>query len=249
MSILAPAHSPNTDAIDPVDTRDMLIENNYLSTGDDIVAIKSSRVDPKHLASVENIVIRGNRGGAGRGISIGSGTAGGVRHVLVEGNAIKGAMYGIRIKTPRGKGGLVEDVVFRDNRLEDVEVAMVFSAYYEGYGFDYPATEARLKREGGFLLGMQIYPPETEPARPYKTNATPWIRNVTVDGLTATADKAGIVIGLPEKRIEGLVFRNVHVKAREGLRVRHAQMDARGLEVVATEGPALITERGAEVAR
>jgi polygalacturonase len=247
--IVAPAFSPNTDAIDPIDTRDMLIEDNDLSTGDDIVAIKAQRVDPRHPeASVENIVVRGNRGGAGRGISIGSGTSGGVRGILIENNEIRGAMYGIRIKTPREKGGIVEDVVFRNNRLVDVEVAMVFSAYYEGFGFDYPAVAARLKRDGGFTLGMQIYPPETEAPRPYRPNATPWIRNILVDGLDATADKAGVVIGLPERPIDGITFRNVRIAARTGLLVRNARIDAAGLSVAASEGPALVRQRGAVVA-
>src|SRR5436305_547880 len=89
MRFVALAHSPNTDAIDPVDTRDMLIAGNLFDVGDDIVAIKSSRVDPAHPdASVENIVVRGNRGLAGRGICIGSETVGGVRNVLVEDNVL-----------------------------------------------------------------------------------------------------------------------------------------------------------------
>ncbi|MDB5720141.1 MAG: glycoside hydrolase, family 28 [Alphaproteobacteria bacterium] len=248
MSILAPAHSPNTDAIDPIDTRDMLIENNFIDVGDDVVAIKSSRVDPRHPeAAVENIVIRGNRGRAGRGISIGSGSVGGVRHVLVENNEIRGGMYGIRIKTPRGKGGLVQDVVFRNNRLVDVEVAMVFSSYYETAGFDYPAVEKRLKDQGGFVLGHQIYPPESEPPQQYRPNATPWIRGILVDGLVATADKAGVVIGLPEKPIDGITFRNVRVKAREGLLVRNARIDARGLDIAVTDGQPIRSESGAVV--
>jgi polygalacturonase len=248
MKILAPAHSPNTDAIDPIDTRNMLIEENELSTGDDIVAIKAHRVDPRHPeASVENIIVRRNRGGAGRGISIGSGTSGGVRNILIEDNEIRGAMYGIRIKTLRGKGGLVQDVVFRNNRLLDVEVAMVFASYYEGYGFDFPAVARRLKRDGGFTLGMQIYPPDSEEAQPYKPNATPWIRNILVDGLDATADRAGIIVGLPEKPIEGLTFRNARIAARQGVLVRHARVDATGLSVAASDGPAWVKERGAEV--
>ncbi|HEX8526039.1 glycoside hydrolase family 28 protein [Allosphingosinicella sp.] len=122
MSFVALAHSPNTDAIDPIDTRDMLITNNYFDVGDDVVAIKSLRVNPERPDSaVENIVIRGNRGRAGRGISIGSETIGGVRNVLIENNELEGAMYGIRIKTPRGRGGIVQDIVFRNNRMVDVE--------------------------------------------------------------------------------------------------------------------------------
>ena len=87
MSFIALAHSPNTDAIDPVDSRNILITGNLFDVGDDVVAIKSLRADPARPdASVENIVIRGNRSLAGRGISIGSETIGGVRRVLVEDN-------------------------------------------------------------------------------------------------------------------------------------------------------------------
>jgi polygalacturonase len=248
MRFVALAHSPNTDAIDPVDTRNMLIADNFFDVGDDVVAIKSLKPNPARPDSaVENIVVRGNKGLAGRGICIGSETVGGVRNVLVEDNELTGAMYGIRIKTPRGRGGLVQDIVFRNNRMTDVETPIVFSGYYEGAGYDETAVANRLA-QGGFLLGHQIYPPDTDPARPYKPNATPWIRNVRVEGLTATgADRAGIIIGLPERGIEGLVLRNVRIASRRGLLVRNAQVDARGLRVAAADGRPLVAERGAKM--
>jgi polygalacturonase len=249
MSFVALAHSPNTDAIDPVDTRNMLITGNFFDVGDDIVAIKSLKVNPARPDSaVENIVIRGNRGRAGRGISIGSETIGGVRNVLIEDNELTGAMYGIRIKTPRERGGIVQDIVFRNNRMTDVETPMVFSSYYASAGYDEEAVAERLRREGGFVLGHQIYPSDTEPAQPYRPNATPWIRNVRVEGLTATgADRAGIVVGLPERSIDGLVFRNVSIRSRRGLLIRHGQIDAAGLSIRSAEGPAIIRERGAVI--
>src|SRR3954466_2392819 len=248
MRFVALAHSPNTDAIDPVDTRNMLIERNLFDVGDDIVAIKSSRIDPSQPnASVENIVVRGNRGLAGRGICIGSETVGGVRHVVVEDNVLTGSMYGIRIKTPRGRGGIVEDVVFRNNRMTDVETPMVFSGYYISAGYDEAAVEKALA-QGGFLLGHQIYPPDTDPAQPYKANATPWIRNVRVEGLTAIgADRAGIVVGLPERPIEGLVLRNIRIESRRGLLVRNARLDARNLHIASADRQPLERERGAEL--
>jgi polygalacturonase len=250
MRFVALAHSPNTDAIDPVDTRDMLIEDNFFDVGDDVVAIKSLKPNPAHPdAAVENIVIRRNKGLAGRGICIGSETIGGVRGVLVEDNELSGAMYGIRIKTPRGRGGLVQDILFRNNRMTDVETPIVFSGYYEGAGYDEAAVVDRLAR-GGFVLGHQIYPPDTDPAQPYKPNATPWIRNVRVEGLTATgADRAGIVVGLPERGIDGLTFRNVRIRSRRGLLVRNARVDARGLRIDSSDRQPLVTERGARVTR
>jgi polygalacturonase len=248
MRFMALAHSPNTDAIDPVDTRDMLITNNFFDVGDDIVAIKSLKVNPARPdAAVENIVIRGNKGLAGRGICIGSETVGGVRRVLVEDNELSGAMYGIRIKTPRGRGGIVQDVVFRNNRMTDVETPIVFSGYYEGAGYDETAVANQLAR-GGFVLGHQIYPADTDPAQPYKPNATPWIRNVRVEGLTATgADRAGIVVGLPERSIEGLVFRNVRIRSKRGLLVRNAEADLRGLIISSADGRPVVQERGARL--
>jgi polygalacturonase len=249
MSFVALAHSPNTDAIDPIDTRNMVITNNYFDVGDDVVAIKSLRVNPARPdAAVENIVIRGNRGLAGRGISIGSETIGGVRNVLIEDNELVGSMYGIRIKTPRERGGIVQDIVFRNNRMTDVETPMVFSAYYTGAGYDEAAVTAQLARERGFVLGHQIYPPDSEAPRPYLPNSTPWIRNVRVEGLTATgADRAGIVIGLPERSIQGLVFRDVTISSRRGLLVRHGEVDAAGLTIRAADQPPIIRERGAQV--
>jgi polygalacturonase len=249
MRFVALAHSPNTDAIDPIDTRNMLIEDNEFDVGDDAVAIKSARVDPQRPdASVENIVVRNNRLLAGRGLCIGSETVGGVRHVVFEHNVFRGSMYGIRIKTPRGRGGVVEDIVFRDNRMTDVETPMVFSAYYTGAGYDEAVVARELATNGGFLLGHQIYPGEADPAQPYKPNATPWIRNVRVEGLSATgADRAGVVVGLPERAIEGLVFRNVKIGSRHGILVRHAAVDARGLAVASADNKPIVQERGARM--
>ena len=251
MKFVALAHSPNTDAIDPIDTRNMLITNNFFDVGDDIVAIKSLKVNPaRPNAAVENIVVRGNRGLAGRGICIGSETVGGVRNVIVEDNELTGSMYGIRIKTPRERGGLVENIVFRNNRMKDVETPIVFSAYYEGAGYDETAVANRLAANGGFVLGHQIYPGDSEPPRPYVPNSTPWIRNVRVEALHATgADRAGIVVGLPERAIEGLVFRDVRIRSKRGLLVRHAEADLRGLAVSSADSKPLIEERGARLRR
>jgi polygalacturonase len=251
MRFIALAHSPNTDAIDPIDTRNMLITGNLFDVGDDVVAIKSLRANPARPdAAVENIVVRGNRSLAGRGISIGSETVGGVRNVLVEDNEFLGSMYGIRIKTPRERGGLVQDIVFRDNRMTDVETPMVFSGYYESAGYDETAAANRLAAQGGFILGHQIYPADTDSARPYIHGSTPWIRNVRVERLRATgADRAGIVVGLPERAIDGLVFEDVRVSARRGLLIRHAEVDARGLRIDNKEGPPILVEAGGRVRR
>jgi polygalacturonase len=243
VSIRAPDHAPNTDAIDPQDSRHVLISNNTISVGDDVVAIKSHVVDPAHPnASSADIVIRGNTFLAGRGISIGSETIGGVKRVLVENNTVDGAMYGVRIKTPRNRGGEVSEIVFRNNRFTDVVTPFVFSSYYTALQYD-EAENQRIIREGGFTLNDQIYPGPGEPPQPYVPNKTPYMHGVVVDGFTATgAERVGLIIGLPEKAIEGLTFRNVNIEAKTGLRIRHADVTFERTTLKVEQGPQLLPE-------
>lgn len=249
-TIRAPAHSPNTDAIDPVDSRNVLITRNTLDVGDDVVAIKSMHPVPGYPdAASSNIRITNNVCLAGRGISIGSETMGGVKNVLIENNTIEGAMYGIRIKTPRERGGVVQDIVFRNNLARDVQTPFVFSSYYEGR----PNAEEEVRKviaNGGFTLGQQLYPGEADPAQPYVVNRTPYIRNVLVDGFAATnADRVGLILGLPEKAIDNLQFRNTRIEARTGAIIRHASVKTGGLDLKVTDGPPLVQQRGAVVGK
>ena len=235
--ISAPAHAPNTDAIDPINSRHVLITNNVISVGDDVVAIKSSGPDARHPDAVSaDIVISGNTVLAGRGICIGSGTSGGVRHVRVENNSFEGSMYGLRIKTMRGKGGMVRDVVFSNNRMKDVETPLVFTSYYEYRPLDLQEAQKQLQ-PGGFVLGNQIWPGSADAARPYVQDQTPDLADITVDGLVATgADQAGIVVGLPERGIQSLSLRNISIQAKRGLLVRNATVTTRDVAIEAGSG-------------
>lgn len=248
ITITAPPHSPNTDAIDPMDSRNVLIANNVISCGDDVVAIKSTKFNPAHPEGASaDITVRNNTFLEGRGISIGSNTNGGVRHVLIEDNTITGAMYGIRIKTMRQRGGDVSDVVFRNNRLVNVETPFVFSDYYQQRPSDMAEAERQLQ-SGGFILNDQIYPGESDPAQPFEKYKTPAIHDVTVDGLTATgADRVGIIVGLLESPISNLVLRNVHVTADSGLIVRNATVIDHDVTLTVKNGPAITKQAGSHI--
>jgi len=246
--IQAPASAPNTDAIDPMNSRHVAITNNVISVGDDVVAIKSNGPDPAHPDAVSSdILIANNTVLAGRGICIGSGSSGGVRGVRVENNSFDGSMYGLRVKTLRGKGGLVRDVVFRNNRMRDVETPLVISSYYEYRPLDTKAAEKQLE-PGGFILGNQIWPGPNEPAQPYVRDKTPDLADITVDGLTASgADLAGIIVGLPERSVERLRLRNIHIEARRGFLVRNAQVTTEAVAVAASDKTPFHIEAGGRV--
>jgi len=244
VNIYAPAHAPNTDAIDPINTRNMLIENNTISTGDDVVAIKGSEPDPKHSdAAVSNIVIRGNTILQGRGICIGSGSSGGVKHILAENNTFDGSMYGFRIKTRRGHGGEVSDIVFRNNKMTNVQTVFVVSDYYDYKPLD-PKEAERQVKQGGFIVGNQLWPSDSDPAQPVVKDKTPIIHDVTIENITATgADSVGIATGLPESAITGLHMKNIHVEAEAGFLVRNAEVTADHVEFVVKTGKVITLQK------
>ena len=248
--ITAPSSAPNTDAIDPINSRHVVITNNVISVGDDIVAVKSNGPDARYPDAVSSdILISGNTILAGRGICIGSGTSGGVARVRVENNSFDGSMYGLRIKTMRGKGGKVRDVVFKNNRMKDVETPLVFTSYYEYRPLDLKAATALLQ-PGGFILGNQIWPGPADPAQSVVADKTPDMAGVVVDGLTATgADLAGIAVGLPERPIAGLTLRNVRIDAKRGLLVRNAVVTTDKTAITTADGTPFKLETGGTVGR
>lgn len=248
LTIRAPGNSPNTDGIDPTGSRDVLIENNFISTGDDVIAIKGNGFEPRHPdAGTADITIRNNTIEQGHGISIGSGTSGGVKRVLIENNRFQGSLHGFRIKTRRGFGGEVSNIVLRNNTMRDVQHVLTISSYFAYAPLD--ENEAARQVEAGELLVLDLfYPPTSDPAQPFVANQTPDIHHVTIENLTATcAESAGLIIGLPEQAIRNLRLRNIDIEAHEGMLVRHALIQAAGVTVRPRQGPALAAQVGASI--
>jgi polygalacturonase len=131
VKIMTPKTARNTDGIDPGSSRNVTITHCFIHAGDDNVAVKSSVVGP-----AENISILHNHFYTGHGMSIGSGTNGGVDHILVEDLTIDGADNGIRIKSDRSRGGLVHDVVYRDVCIRDTKNPLFFTPLYTRLGGD-----------------------------------------------------------------------------------------------------------------
>jgi len=86
VKIMTPKTARNTDGIDPGSSRNVTIAYCSIHTGDDDVAVKSGRGVPS-----SNISILHNHFYTGHGMSIGSGTSGGVDHMLVDDLTIDGA--------------------------------------------------------------------------------------------------------------------------------------------------------------
>ena len=135
---------PNNDGCDPESCRDVLIERCDFTTGDDCIAIKSGRNFDGRRVNVpsENIVIRNCRMRDGHGgVTIGSEASGGVRNVYVRDCHMGGAdlIRALRLKTNSYRGGYIENVLFRDVRVDQVRegVLEISLLYGEGTGGHY----------------------------------------------------------------------------------------------------------------
>ena len=219
----APDEAPNTDAIDPSACKNVRIIGCTIDVGDDNIAIKSGRKVVGREAAVENVWVERCTFLHGHGMSIGSETAGGVKSLVVTNCTFNGTTSGIRIKSARGKGGLVENLVYADITMTNVDYPIYLTSYYPKV----PANDA---------------------AQPVATNS-PVYRNIVIRNLTAhSAKTAGMLVGLPELPIENVTLENVRVTAPTGLMFRNARaIKLQNTTVTPAKGLPFILEANAEV--
>lgn len=126
--IVTPETARNTDGIDPVSSTNVTIRDCYIQAGDDNVAIGS-----RPGAEASHISILDNHFYSGHGMSIGSGTAGGVSHVLVRNLTIDGATNGLRIKSDPSRGGLVHAITYENVCIRNVTNPLVLTPHYTNF--------------------------------------------------------------------------------------------------------------------
>ncbi|MGD1088817.1 MAG: glycoside hydrolase family 28 protein [Verrucomicrobiota bacterium] len=229
VTILAPEHAANTDAIDPSDCKNVLITKCRIDVGDDNVAIKAGhKVEGREFAS-EDILVTDCLFLHGHGMSIGSETTGGVRNVTVRHCTFENTENGIRIKSQRGKGGIVENISYSDITMLNVDPAITLTCYYTFNSAKDP---------------VQKPIPQLDSTQPVGEN-TPVFRNIYIRDLTATCQgSAGLIVGLPESLISDVVLENVHIDtATTGLLVKNARgIQFKNVRISARKGPPLVTE-------
>jgi len=124
------SHGPNNDGCDPESCSDVLIEDCHFDTGDDCIAVKSGRnADGRRLhAPTENIIIRGCEMKDGHGgITVGSEISGGVRNLFAENCRMDSPNldHALRVKNNAMRGGLLENLYFRNINVGQVAHAVI----------------------------------------------------------------------------------------------------------------------------
>jgi len=185
VDIANPHDAPNTDGIDIDAVQNAVIENSSISVGDDALCVKSGIdwLGRTFGKAASNITFRNISVGTGHGISIGSETSAGVDGVVFRDIRMAGTQRGGRIKSQRGRGGVVQNILFERIIMEGVDTAFDFTLNY------HPGIP------------------------PTNSTATPSLANVTASAVQATsAGAAWAIDGLPESFISGLHFENVSIQ-------------------------------------
>lgn len=200
-----PIYAQNGDGIDVESCKNVLIEGSTFDAGDDGICIKSGRDEAgrRRGKPTENVVIKNDvvyR--AHGGFVIGSEMSGGARNIFVSDCSFIGTDVGLRFKTTRGRGGIVENIYVKNITMRDIVTnAILFDMYYMGKS---PGVDAAAKE--------QVDVPVTV--------ATPQFRNFYVDSVVCIgAAKAIQVRGLPEMNIKNINLSNLVIKAIKGVEI------------------------------
>jgi polygalacturonase len=198
--IKSPPTSPNTDGIDPSGIN-IVIRACTIDTGDDCIAVKAgTRYDPSRPAC-QNILITDCTFLHGHGMSVGSESNGGLRDMLVQNCTFDGTEAGIRLKSPRGRGGLVEYLTYQNLTMSNVTRSILITSYYPKIPVD----------------------PDQDRAQAIERRTPIW-RHIRIRDVTSTNGLiAGQIVGLPEMPIEDVVLTNVRISAEQAIEIAHAR--------------------------
>jgi polygalacturonase len=195
ITIKNPADSPNTDGINPESCKNVHISNCHIDVGDDCITLKSGTEDTELRVPCENITITNCTMVHGHGgVVIGSEMSGDIRNVTISNCVFECTDRGIRMKSRRGRGGVVEDIRINNIVMKDVLCPFIANLYY----FCGP------KGKDKYVWDKDPYP---------ITSETPAFRRIHFSNITARKVRAaaGFLYGLSEMYIEDVSFENISI--------------------------------------
>lgn len=197
ITILNPK-SPNTDGINPESCRNVHISDCHISVGDDCITIKSGRdlqgrrmATPSENITITNCTMLSGHGG----VVIGSEMSGSVRNIVISNCVFDGTDRGIRLKSSRGRGGVVENIRVSNIIMRNIQREAV-------------------------ILDLKYSNMPEEPV----TERTPIFRNIHIQGLTGVDVNTPIFIrGLEESPITDITLSDINIQSRQKPVFEHFQ--------------------------
>ncbi len=202
-----PWYAQNGDGIDLESCHNVLIEDCLFDVGDDGICIKSGRDEEgrKRGVATEDVIINNcTVYHAHGGFVIGSEMSGGVRNMFVNNCTFMGTDIGLRFKSARGRGGVVEQIFI--NQIQMAEIpgeAILFDMYYAA--------------KDPVLAFGEKHPEPAMNAEPV-SEGTPIFKDFVIKNVVCKgADKAIFVRGLPEMPIKNVLIENAVLEAEKGM--------------------------------
>ncbi len=200
-----PAYAQNGDAIDVESCRNVLVVNSSFDAGDDGICLKSGRDEQgrRRGRPTENVVVDGCTVFNGHGgFVVGSEMSGGVRNIWVNDCQFLGTDAGLRFKSCRGRGGVVENIYIRNISMADIlGDAVTFDLFYGG-------KSVIEQLESGERINNIAAEPVGE--------GTPVFRNIDIQHVVCRgAHRALWFNGLPEMPISDIRLSDIIIQADE----------------------------------
>lgn len=229
VKVFNPWYSQNGDALDVESCRNVVIANCFFDAGDDAICLKSGKdADGRRRGEpCENVIIKNNTVLHGHGgFVIGSEMSGDVRNVYVSECSFIGTDVGLRFKSARGRGGVVENIYINHINMIDIpNDALIADLYYAAKGAP------------GELI-------------PSVTEETPAFRNIHISDVSCKgAGRAVYINGLPEMPIENISIKNMVVTgAREGIVVnKAAKVSIENVEIETSDNAMIQVENTTDI--
>jgi polygalacturonase len=198
VNVRNPWYSQNGDGLDPESCKNMIIQNCRFDVGDDAICMKSGKDEygrrrgrPTENVAISDCIVYHGHGG----FVVGSEMSGGVKNIYVRNCVFIGTDTGIRFKSTRGRGGVVENIYIQDIFMKDIPgEAVIADLYYSG----------------------KINTADTNV--PEAAEETPSFRNIYFKNIVCSgADRAMTIQGLPEMPTQKFYFENITISSKAGI--------------------------------
>jgi polygalacturonase len=217
ITIAAEHNIPSSDGIDIDSSKHVHINHAYVEDGDDCISIKSGK-DADGLRvnrPADDILIENSHFAYGQGgVAMGSETSGGIRNVTTLNCLFDAGNWApIRFKSQPSRGGVVENITYKDIVLHGTRQAFEMNMEWR-------------------MVGPRL--PDSNPL--------PVMRNIKIINVTGDVMSVGAIHGLTGSPIQGVTFENCEIAAERGFRLEHARgVDLKGLAITVKEGEPVTT--------
>ncbi|HZL11993.1 MAG TPA: glycosyl hydrolase family 28 protein [Prolixibacteraceae bacterium] len=218
LTIRAEHNIPMSDGIDVDSSKDIHIAGCDIDVNDDCIAIKSGKDEdgrrvnrPCEDILIDKCTFRYGHGG----VSMGSEMSGGIRNVTIQNCVMEADNWApIRFKCQPSRGGVVENITYRDIVLKDTRKAFEFNMEWR----------------------MVNPKPASDPL--------PVFRNVKIINVSGTTATVGNMHGLKDSPIKNVVFENCNITAKRGFVLDNVEdVDLSGLKIQVSEGEPVIWKK------